>query len=243
MTRPFFSYYGAKWKSAHKYPNPFHDKIFEPFAGAAGYSVRHSHRQVVLFDIDPNIVDTWKYLISAKKSDIMSLPILQPGQDVNDVDISLPAKKLIGWWLNEGSNRPKRTATRSIRNALGWSERTRSRIAEQLPLIKSWTVHRTSYQDLDDDKMIGTWFIDPPYQEAGKCYTFSSTLIDYTHLAFWCLTRVGQVIVCENYGASWLSFDHRFKATTQSGKHKTAPNNIESFYYNESQRMGTARRR
>ena len=51
-----------------------------------------------------------------------------------------------------------------------------------------------------------TWFIDPPYQNAGKHYRFGSSQLDYPALAAWCQTREGQVIVCEQGGATWLPF-------------------------------------
>ena len=40
--RPFFCYYGGKWRAAPKYPPPEHDTIVEPFAGAAGYATRYA---------------------------------------------------------------------------------------------------------------------------------------------------------------------------------------------------------
>ena len=47
--RPFFGFYGGKWRDAPKhYPFPEHDTIVEPFAGSAGYSVRYSDRNVIL---------------------------------------------------------------------------------------------------------------------------------------------------------------------------------------------------
>ena len=53
---------------------------------------------------------------------------------------------------------------------------------------------------------MATWFVDPPYQGAGKHYRFGSEHIDFLALAGWCKSRPGQVIVCENKGAGWLPF-------------------------------------
>jgi hypothetical protein len=36
--KPFFNYYGGKWRVARRYAPPEHDLIIEPFAGAAGYA-------------------------------------------------------------------------------------------------------------------------------------------------------------------------------------------------------------
>jgi len=38
--RPFWRYYGGKFRAAPRYPTPTHKTIVEPFAGAAGYSLR-----------------------------------------------------------------------------------------------------------------------------------------------------------------------------------------------------------
>lgn len=58
--RTFFNFYGGKWKAAPTYPAPKHDTIIEPFAGGAGYSLRHHERQVVLIDRDPVIAGIWR---------------------------------------------------------------------------------------------------------------------------------------------------------------------------------------
>jgi hypothetical protein len=47
--RPFFGYYGGKWRDAVKhYPPPEHTRIVEPFAASAGYSLRYPDRKVIL---------------------------------------------------------------------------------------------------------------------------------------------------------------------------------------------------
>lgn len=76
--KPFFSFYGGKWRAAPRYPAPEHSTIIEPFAGSAGYSVRHHEQNVILYEIDPVIAGVWDYLIHAKESEIMSLPASVP---------------------------------------------------------------------------------------------------------------------------------------------------------------------
>lgn len=44
ILRPFFTYFGAKWRAAPHYPPPTHPTVIEPFAGAAGYALRHHTR-------------------------------------------------------------------------------------------------------------------------------------------------------------------------------------------------------
>ena len=57
--RPFFGYYGGKWRDALKhYPEPDHETIVEPFAGSAGFSLRYAHRKIILCEIDPEW--TWE---------------------------------------------------------------------------------------------------------------------------------------------------------------------------------------
>ena len=53
MLRPFFNFYGGKWRAAPHYPAPRYARVVEPFAGAAGYSTRHHDRDIVLDRIDP----------------------------------------------------------------------------------------------------------------------------------------------------------------------------------------------
>ena len=55
--RPFWAYYGGKWRAAPRYPRPMHDTIIEPFAGAAGYSLRYPDRNVVLVELCVHGVD------------------------------------------------------------------------------------------------------------------------------------------------------------------------------------------
>ena len=62
-----------------------------------------------------------------------------------------------------------------------------------------------SYEDCPYDGP-ATWFIDPPYQQAGKHYHYGSDTIKYGDLASWCMAREGHVLVCENEGAEWLQF-------------------------------------
>jgi hypothetical protein len=83
--------------------------------------------------------------------------------------------------------------------------RVKETIAQQLPKIRHWRVRHCSYSDAP--LVNATWFIDPPYQRAGKYYRFNSTGIDYKALSRWCRSRPGQVIVCENRGADWLPFE------------------------------------
>jgi len=109
MLKCFFSYFGAKYRSGRMCLKPLHPILIEPFAGAAGYSVRYCHLRVHLYDIDPIIYGIWNYLIRAKESEILSLP--EAVVDTQLLAVPQEAKWLIGFWINPGSSVPKRTPT------------------------------------------------------------------------------------------------------------------------------------
>lgn len=86
-----------------------------------------------------------------------------------------------------------------------WGDRVRGTIARQLKHIKHWKVSNKGY-DACPYEGEATWCIDLPYEVKGRVYLHGSTGIDYSHLGNWCRFRQGQVIVCENVGATWLDF-------------------------------------
>jgi len=209
--KPFFTYFGGKWRIAQHYPAPRHDIIVEPFAGSAGYSLRYPDRAVMLCDKFADVVDTWKYLISVSEEEIRGLPDLRPEQSLDDFDLSREQRLLIGWWLNKGTASPCKSPSKWMRDLHGkpaasqfWGYKVRERIASQLPAIRHWSVYLCDYSQIEDTT--ATWFIDPPYQGAGKDYKCSARAIDFDNLGEWCRMRDGQVIVCENEGAAWLPF-------------------------------------
>lgn len=94
--RPFFTFYGAKWRSAPHYPTPTHGTIIEPFAGSAGYAVRWADRRVVLVDADPVIAGLWTYLTRVSAAEIRSLPA-----DVDHVEeLGGRHKRRCGSWVS-----------------------------------------------------------------------------------------------------------------------------------------------
>lgn len=220
--RPFFSYYGGKWRDAVKnYPTPKYDTIVEPFAGSCGYSLQYYRSNVIICDADPVISGLWKYLIGVKPSEIMALPFLQDGETVDDLNVIQEAKWLIGFWLNAGSSGPCKVPSSWMRQGLNpksyWGNDRRNRVASQVEHIRHWKVVDGTYLNCPDT--YATWFIDPPYMHAGKHYKHGSSKIDYTNLANWCMSRKGQTIVCENYGADWLPFSSlKNVKTTRKGK-------------------------
>ncbi len=207
--KPFFSFYGGKWRVGRHYPNPMFETIVEPFAGSAGYSVRHFEKRVVLVERDPKIAATWRFLLGSSVGDILALPEISPGQTVNDLNVCEEARYLIGWWLNKGSATPKISPSYWMRQGLRprphWGPEIRSRLAHQVEKIKHWVLIEADWSRAPNIE--ATWFVDPPYEKAGKHYRYNSKDIDYFRLSKWCSTVLrGQIIVCENVGASWLPF-------------------------------------
>ena len=188
---------------APKYPAPLYDTIIEPFAGAAGYSVRHHERKVILVDASESICGIWDFLIRASAAEVRALPLLEPGQDVRDLHIPQEAKYLLGYWCAPGSATPRwRYVRRAWHRSGSWNEYTRERTATQVDHIKHWKIVHGDYTAAPDRE--ATWFVDPPYVDHGKHYR--NRITDYAALAAWCKTRPGQTLVCESLGATWLPF-------------------------------------
>ena len=167
----------------------------------AGYSVRYSDRNVILGEKDAVIFEVWDYLIRVPAREILAIPDLEPGQTVTDLPVCQEARWLVGFWLNRGASRPRTGPSAwmraGIRPGSFWGERVRQTIAAQVDRIRHWQVFNCSYENLP---FFGeaTWFIDPPYQNQGKHYRHGPGDVDFPMLGDWCLTRLGQVIVCEN---------------------------------------------
>lgn len=231
--RPFFPFYGSKWNTARYYPPP-RGRVVEPFAGSAGYALFYDAARVDLFDADPIIAGVWAYLLRVSAAEILSLPELPVAGDTVDNYPSLPqeAKWLIGFWLNRGSAQPKKTRTsysaRTDRAQLNWGRRAKERIAAQLGGLGGWSISHSQYSSAQNTSHDATWFIDPPYGEKGKFYRVPFT--SFVALGEWCSTRQGQVIVCENVGASWLPFEPLGSFKSSKGR------SIEAIFWREVQR-------
>lgn len=204
--KPMFSYFGSKYKLAKRYGEPHHEVVIEPFAGSAAYSLFWEPKRVILVEKNPVIANIWKYLIHADESEILALEI--DFQSVNELDIPLAAKHLIGFWIGKGKTTPGITKSKwGKQYALSpdckvWGSAVRNRIASQLHKIRHWEVIEGDYTLAPNIE--AHWFIDPPYTGAGKQYKIND--VNYNNLAEWSLCRNGYVQVCENGGAAWLPF-------------------------------------
>lgn len=217
MVGPFWRYYGGKWRAAPRYPAPVHRTIVEPFAGAAGYACRYPAHDVILIDVDPCIAGIWRWLIGATYDEIASVPDVPEGGTADDIDAPKPARDLVGFWCNSGTVSPCKTPskwTREYPHKGGWA-RYRERVATDAQRIKHWQIIEGSYTDAP--AIAATWFVDPPYQTtAGRHYRHAE--IDYEHLGQWCDERRGQVIACDQVGATWRPWNGRttIKASTHT---------------------------
>jgi site-specific DNA-adenine methylase len=207
--KPFWRYYGGKWRAAPRYPTPKFNTIVEPFAGAAGYSLRYPDLEIVLIEKYPVIAEMWRYLISVTHDEIQRIPSVDHIDDLPSW-VPQPARDLVGFWLSNAVTSPRKTLTSgrkklaaSGRKLEGWTQATRDRVASQAHRIRHWKIIEGDYSRAPD--ALATWFVDPPYNnKAGSNYIHAS--VNYADLATWCRSRRGQILVCENEGATWAPF-------------------------------------
>lgn len=236
--QPFFTYFGGKYRAAPRYPAPRYRTIIEPFAGSAGYALRHPDKQVLLIEKNETLVGVWDYLIHVSAEEVRRLPDLRAGERTQDLKVSPEARALIGFWLNKGSAAPGKSPSAWMRAGTHansfWGPRIRQRIAQQVEAIRHWRVQWGDYTEALD--IPATWFVDPPYQKAGKDYRCSASDLDFAALGEWCLLRKGQVMVCENSGADWLPFQPFHTIKGCAGKFRSQVSK-EALYYKDGGRV------
>lgn len=201
-----WGYFGSKSKIIKHYPSPNYDKIIEPFAGTAQYSLKYFEKDIMLIEKYDVIVRIWKWLQTCSKKDILGLPRLKYKENVDDFYWDCEeAKWLVGFIITGAPSQPKKTASK-------WKTILRPNtqnyklnlIADNLYKIRHWKIVLGDYKDINNER--ATWFIDPPYQYGGQYYKFGNKNINYSELSRWCMSRTGQVIVCENSKADWMKF-------------------------------------
>ena len=196
-----FSYYGSKSKIVNLYPEPKFDKIIEPFAGSARYSLKYWDRDILLIDKHKPIVDLWNWLKEIDKSDLDNLPVLSYGDSLKDYNLTKGERLFLSFCINEGSTGERNVVTKRSSTKVGFKIKSTK---EVLHKIKHWDIRLGCYSKSNNQK--ATWFIDPPYVEGGQYYPKSNKFLDYNKLSEWCKSRKGQLIVCENNNADWLPF-------------------------------------
>lgn len=220
--KPFFPFYGSKYRLAKKYPAP-DGIVIEPFAGSACYSTYWGVDRAILNDADRNITSVWEWLIGATPDDVWALPDL-PHEGDSVEGLPEGAANLIGFWLTKGSVPVKRRGSYAASEKwrhLFWRPAIKERIASQVDRIRNWEVLHGDFQGVPVVSD-ATYFIDPPYQEAGVHYRVGFS--DFPRLSEWSRSLPGRVIVCEGAGADWLPFNDLgdFKGMTN----KKAPEKV-----------------
>lgn len=195
------SYYGSKSKLVNLYPEPIHDKIIEPFAGSARYSLKYWNKDVLLIDKYEPIIKMWHWLQQTTEKDLDNLPVPKKGESLFDFNLSEGEHLFLSFIVSEGVASPRNIVTKRASSRVNHKIQTTKDILNK---IKHWDIRLGDYADIENQE--ATWFIDPPYFKGGEHYPKGSKYIDYKELANWCKSRQGQVIVCENDNANWLPF-------------------------------------
>ena len=211
MTGPLFKWFGSKWLSSKTLPAPCHETIIEPFAGGAGYSLRHATRAVVLCETDPNLRALWRWLIhAATESAIRDIPLDVPeGTDIRWLGLSEGQALLLKTWQRTNNVGDCWTISPWGNKPGQWTANTRARVASEFGEIAHWSISRLSGLDMLSVKREATWFVDPPYQHN---YQYRNKPVDYARLSALVQENIGQRIVCEalcaktNARPTWLPF-------------------------------------
>lgn len=200
----------------------------EPFAGGAGYSLRHHEKKVWLYEKDHQIAFLWRWLINeATEAKIRNIPVgLAIGTDIREIGLSPGQELLLKFWQRTNNVGNCWTISKWGHLPGMWTTNCRARVAEEVQAIKHWEFGGTDWTDAFNDSENVTWFVDPPYQFN---YRYRQPPIDYSELGGVCRTHTGQVIVCEavcpktGRVPDWLPFapwGDRITSRRAEGNHK-----------------------
>lgn len=237
ITGPLFKWFGSKWSSSRYYPIPEYDTVLEPFAGGAGYSLRHYKKNIVLAERDTHIRNLWSWLIhEATESSIRDLPINIPeGTDIRTLGLSYGQELLIKSWQRTNNVGSCWTISSWGNKPGQWTENTRARVASEFHCIKHWRVIEDGMTLLASKHEPSTWFVDPPYQFN---YQYKSSPIDYDMLGTTIKQLQGQTIVCEalcqktGTCPTWLPFVDFRRTVTSRRKTNENHHSKELIYIN-----------
>lgn len=189
---PLFKWFGSKWLAAKLYPAPEHDHIYEPFAGSAGYCLRHHDKQVTIWEDNQQLEALWRWLIQEATSDaVLQIPIgLPEGTDIRTLGLGHGEELLVKHWQRTNNVGDCWTVSPWGNKPGQWTANTRARVAEELHAVRHWKVRRISFA------CEGTYFIDPPY-----LYNYRYRFAEFDHAAL--VKQVqgipsgSQIIACE----------------------------------------------
>lgn len=198
---PLFKWFGSKWQAAPKYPAPKFDRIVEPFAGGAGYSLRYPDKRVTICETNPNLQILWPWLIhEATESLIREIPIGVPvGTDIRSLGLSTGQSYLLKTWQRTNTTGGCWTISPWGNEPGQWTANTRARVAEEVYAIKHWNFEPDGLRVLRVAAELGspssTWFVDPMYTFNYQYNTKNRH--NYEELGRLVRTLSGQTIVCE----------------------------------------------
>ena len=229
-----WSYYGSKSRVVDLYPRPLHNKIIEPFAGSARYSLKYWENDILLVDKYDVVIKVWHYLQKCSPKDILGLPQLTEGLDISKLNISDEEKMFLGINAGVASVSPRNKVSSFIGQQNGRYNKFKI-IAANLYKIKHWKIIQDDFSNIENK--IATWFIDSPYQFGGMAYIENK--IDFNYLGQWSKERIGQVIVCENMKANWLPFVPLSVSRGANGRNTTEAiwTNYHTHYNNVQQQL------
>lgn len=194
LSGPLFKWFGSKWLSSRLLPAPLHSTVVEPYAGGAGYALRHAEKRVVLWDDDPNLQILWPWLIQAKESDIREIPINVPEEtDIRTLGLSLGQAMLMKHWQRTNNCGDCWTVSPWGNKPGQWTANTRARVASEVESIAHWEFAKPDWTHENT-----TYLIDPPYLYN---YRYRTGLKPFSHTTLAnnvsSIPTSSQVIVCE----------------------------------------------
>ena len=202
-----FPYFGRKATLAPLYPAPMYPLVIEPFAGSLAYTLHHRPERSVGIERDERVVALWHRL--ASMTEVPTPPVL--GSKTDDLMV-----KLCSYSEHSLTSGSMTVTSRMLRD---WQSVHRRAIAAS-DYMRTVDYRLGTYGDAGNPT--ATWFIDPPYQLANRRgYLHGAAGIDYDELAEWVMTRSGQVIVCEQAGATWLPFTPLADVVSHRGVRKS----------------------
>lgn len=196
VTGPLFKWFGSKWLSSKNLPAPVEGVICEPFAGGAGYSLRHSDKGVILAESNALVFALWQWLIrSATEESIREIPIgVLEGTDIRTLGLTEGQALLMKHWQRTNTVGNCWSVSPWGNKPGQWTANTRARVASEVGAIAHWHVYPSANTLFRAHTKRATWFIDPPYKYN---YQYGCPPTDYAALARRVHTLRGQVIVCE----------------------------------------------
>ena len=241
ITGPLFKWFGSKWLSSKILPIPKYDSIIEPFAGGAGYSLRHFAKDVTIYEKNVHIYELWEYLISAATySDIREIPLNIPvGTDIRTIGLNKGQELLLKNWQRTNNVGECWTISPWGNMPGQWTESTRARISEEHSCIAHWDLGGKngfhSFVEVVNNEV--TWFIDPPYKYN---YLYGDKAFDYQLMVNGIDGVAGEIIVCEaicpktNQMPNYLPFKFWAKRITSRRKVTENHHSKELIYHRNS---------